>query len=151
MPVLVASPSVSQCVACGAVWLPHVAACCSVHLDASVGGLANCVAVCCSVLQCVALWGSVLPRVAVCCSVHLDASVGGLANCIHKGVVPRIHVVRESAVDDTPIDVCAEIKLDHIIVLHSTCMCWRVCVCVCECVCVRERKRERRYVWRITQ
>jgi len=107
--------------------------------------------VCCVWCSVVALWGSVLPRVAVCCSVHLDASVGGLANCIHKGVVPRIHVVRESAVDDTPIDVCAEIKLDHIIVLHSICMCWRVCVCVCACVCVRERKRERMYVWSITQ
>ena len=67
-----------------------------------------------------------LPPVAVCCSVHLDASVSGLANCIHKGVVTRIHVVSESAVDDTPIDVCAEIKLDHVIVLHSICMCWRV-------------------------
>jgi len=44
------------------------------------------------------------------------------------------------AVDYTPIDVCAEIKLDHIIILQSASMCQRVCVRVgvhiCEYVCM---------------
>jgi len=50
-----------------------------------------------------------------------------------------------SAVDNTPIDVCATHIPDHIIILQSISRCWRVLVhlrvhvCVCECVsvCVR--------------
>jgi len=51
-----------------------------------------------------------------------------------------------SAVDDTPIDVCAKIKPDHIIILQSIGRCWsvlvhtrvhlRVHVCMCACVSV---------------
>lgn len=48
----------------------------------------------------------------------LDASVRGLLHSLQQLVVARVEGQREGAVDDAPVDVCAKIYLDYVVILQ---------------------------------